>query len=291
MITAARQEQQLGGIAVEAAAPGVSWASVVAGAFIIAGVALILMALGTGFGLASVSLEPQTGMTAGKIAVATGVWLIVVQWLSSAIGGYVAGRLRTRWSSLHVDESYFRDVAHGILAWSVAAVVIAALVVWAASSIAGGAVRGATTVGAAATEGAAQGSARNPAAPSGYLVDTLFRPDHPDANANSQDVRAETTRILAADLRSGDVPAGDKSYLASLVAARTGLSQPDAQKRVDDVVAKAQAAEQKLRAEAEAARRAARNLAFFAGFSMLVGAFMAGVAAKIGGHRRDEMIV
>jgi hypothetical protein len=127
------------------------------------------------------------------------------------------------------------------------------------------------------------------AGPSGYLVDSLFRQQHPDANANPQAVRGEAVRILASGLRNGDVPAADKTYLAQLVAARTGLSQDDAQKRVDDVVAKAKQEEQKVREAADAARKATRNLAFFMAFSMLIGAFIAGVSAKVGGNHRDAL--
>jgi hypothetical protein len=166
----------------------------------------------------------------------------------------------------------------------------------AASSVVGGTARGALSLAAATGQGVAQGAARNPsrnanpAAPSGYIVDALFRTDHPDASANLQDVRGETTRILANDLPSGDVPAADRTYLAQLVAARTGLSPADAQNRVDATIAKAQEANQKAHRAAEAARKAARNLAFFTAFSMLIGAFIAGVAAKIGGHHRDDFI-
>ena len=82
-------------------------------------------------------------------------------------------------------------------------------------------------------------AAWNPNMPSGYLVDTLFRKSTPDANASAQDTRGEATRILASGLKNGDVSQADRTYLAQLVAARTGLSQDDAQKRVDAVVTQA----------------------------------------------------
>ena len=118
----------------------------------------------------------------------------------------------------------------------------------------------------------------------------MFRSDHPDANASPQEVHAEATRIIASGLQSGDVPAADKTYLAQLVAARTGISQADAQKRVDDVIAKAKDAELKARQAADTARKVAATAAFFTAFSMLVGAFIAAVAATIAGHRRDELL-
>jgi len=288
--------------AVDGAASAVSWGAIVGGAVVIAAVALILLALGAGFGLSSVSPWPSVGASAKTFAVMTGIWLIVVQWLSAGTGGYVAGRLRSRWTGLHTEEVTFRDTAHGIVAWAVAAIVTAAFLTSAVSAIVGGAAQEATTLAAGAAQGASQGAvaqgaspgassgAGSIASPSGYIVDTLFRSDHPDANANPQVARAEATRILANGLRTGDVPAGDKTYLAQLVAARTGISQDDAQKRVNDVIAKAKEADQKVREAADTARKAGRNMAFFIAFSMLVGAFVAGVAAKIGGNHRDSLV-
>jgi hypothetical protein len=208
--------------------------------------------------------------------VMSAIWLVIVQWLSSALGGYVAGRLRTIWTGLHTDESYFRDTAHGVLAWAVAAVVGAAVLAGAASVLVGNAALGTTA-------GVAQGAVQNGAlsGPSGYFVDTLYRSDRSDAAG--PDPRPEAARILAAGLRPGsDVSAADRAYLARQVAARTGISQEEAQKRVDETIANARQA-------ADAARKATRNFALFTGFAMLVGAFIAGVAAKIGGHHRDDV--
>lgn len=275
----------------EAAASAVSWGAIIGGAFVIAAVAVILIALGAGFGLASVSPWPNAGVSATTFGVMTAIWLIVVQWISSGLGGYVAGRLRTKWTGVHSDEVHFRDTAHGVLAWAVAAVLSAAVLASGITSLIGGVGRSATTVAASAAQGAAQGGAssasQNGFDPSGYLVDTLFRRDHPDASGNIQDARSEATRILVSGLRNGDVPAADKTYLAQLVAARTGLSQEDAQKRVDEVVAKAKDAETKARQAADAARKATAYLSLFTGFSMLIGAFIAAAAAALGGRQRD----
>jgi hypothetical protein len=267
----------------------VSWRAILGGAFLIAAVAFILLALGAGFGFSTVSPWQSAGEAARKFAVVGAIWLIVAQWVSAGIGGYVAGRLRPRWSEPYVDESYFRDTAHGVLAWAVAAVITVIFLSSAVSSIVGGAAQGAVTLGAAGIQGAAQRAAQNanPVGPSDYLVDTLFRKERPDADASG----AQAIRILANGLTAGEVPAADKTYLAQLVTARTGISQDEAQKRVDDVIAKAQQAAEKTREAAEAARKAARNLAFFTAFSMLIGAFIAGVAAKIGGHHRDDFAV
>jgi hypothetical protein len=256
-----------------------SWGAIVAGAFVIAAIGLVLIALGTGFSLSTVSPWPYAGVSATTFGVITIIWLVVIQWVSSGIGGYVAGRLRTAWTGLHTDEVYFRDTAHGVLAWAVAAVVSAAVLAGAASVLTGSA--------ATMASGAAEGAARNNAAtsPSPYIVDTLFRTDRTDASAAGQDPRPQATRILATGLRpGGEVSATDRTYLAHLVAARTGISQEEAQKRVDDAITNARQA-------ADTARKAARNLALVTAFSMLIGAFIAGVAAKIGGHHRDDLVV
>ncbi|MBV9373629.1 MAG: hypothetical protein JO320_00955 [Alphaproteobacteria bacterium] len=265
-----------------------SWPAIIAGAFAIAAVALILLALGSGLGFASISPWYNSGPSATTFGVGAAIWLIVVQWISAALGGYLTGRLRTKWVGVHTDEVYFRDTAHGFLAWAVAAVIMAAALSSIVSSVAGSVARGAGSVASAAAQGAGTAAAQSGADPTGYLIDTLFRSDHADANATQQEIRTEATRIIASGLRDGDVPAADKTYLAQLVAARTGISQADAEKRVNDVIAKAKDAEVKARQAAETARKVAATAAFFTAFSMLVGAFIAAVAATIAGHRRDE---
>ncbi len=278
----------------ESPVSAISWAAIIAGAFAIAAISLILLALGAGFGFASVSPWSNSGASATTFGVAAAVWLIVVQWLSAAFGGYLTGRLRTKWVSVPSDEVYFRDTAHGFLAWAVAAVITAAVLGSALSSVIGAAAR----VAGPATAAAGPSAAAAAAAPSGssaldptaYLVNELFRTDHPDVNGNPQPARAEANPIIARGLGTGDVPAADRAYLTELVAARTGLSQPDAAKRVDDVVAQTKADNVKARQTADKARKAASYLAFFTAFSMVVGAFIAAVAATVAGHRRDEVL-
>jgi hypothetical protein len=214
----------------------------------------------------------------------TAIWLVIVQWLSSALGGYLTGRLRTKWVGVHTHEVFFRDTAHGLLAWAVAAVLGTAVLASAMSSILSSGTHVAATVasGAEATSEAVQ---QNFLA---YYVDSLFRSDHPNANGSDEDVRAETTRILAEGIKAGDFPSGDKAYLAQLVAARTGLSQADAEKRVADVIEKVKAAEAKVRQTADAARKAGAYLSIYIAVTMLIGAFIAAAAAALGGRHRDE---
>jgi hypothetical protein len=283
-----------GSVPAESPVSAISWAAIVGGAFAIAAIGLILLALGAGLGFASVSPWSNSGPSATTFTVAAAIWLIVVQWLSAAFGGYLTGRLRTKWVSVPSDEIYFRDTAHGFLAWAVAAVITMAMLASATSSLIGGTAR---VVGTAAAS-AAQGTTTNAVAPSAspaldptaYLVNQLFRSDHPDANGNFQS-RFEATPIIDRGLSEGSIPAPDKAYLTQLVAARTGLSRPDAAKRVDDVDGQVKAAWVKAHQAADQARKAASYLSFFTAFSMLVGAFIAAVAATIAGHRRDEMLV
>ena len=226
--------------AAESAVSAVSWAAIIAGAFSIAALGLIMLALGWGLGLSSVSPWSNSGLSATTFGVYAAVWLIVVQWVSAAFGGYLTGRLRTKWVGVHTDEVYFRDTAHGFLAWAVAAVIMAAALSSAVSSAVGNAARATGSVASAAEDGIGAAAARSGGTdPMSYLVDTLFRSDHTDANANPQERRAEASRIILSGLRGGEVPASDKTYLAQLVSARTGITQADAEKRVDEVIAKA----------------------------------------------------
>lgn len=268
----------------ESPVSAISWAAIIGGAFAIAAISLILLALGAGLGFASVSPWSNTGASATTFTVAAAIWLLVVQWLSAAFGGYLTGRLRTKWVSVHSDEVYFRDTAHGFLAWAVAVVVTAAVLASATSSVVGGAAR---AIGSAAGSATQATAALDPTA---YFVSQLFRSDHPDLSGNLPAARAEATPIIAHGLSAGGMPDADKTYLSQLVAARTGLSQPDAAKRVDDVDGQVKAAWLKAHQAADRARKAASYLSFFTAFSMIVGAFIAAVAATVAGHRRDELL-
>jgi hypothetical protein len=265
------------GHTVEASTSGIAWPPILGGAFAAAATSVILLALGSGFGLASVSPWPNSGASATGFTLMMAIWLIIAQWVSSGLGGYLTGRLRTKWVGVHTHEVFFRDTAHGFLAWAVAAVVGVAVLSSVASSLVSGVAHQAPTVGLVSADGANQGVLQ--ANPSPSYVDRLFRSDHP--NATNQDVRYEATRILAIGIRNGDLPTADRTYLAQLVAARTGLSQTDAEKRVEEVIVKE-------KADADAARKAGAYLAIFTAVSMLIGAFIAAAAAALGGRHRDE---
>lgn len=179
----------------ESSVSAVSWPAIIAGAMIAIAVTLIMVTLGSGLGSAVSSPWAGQGPSATTFSVMTGIWLIVTQWVASAVGGYLTGRLRTRWVGTHTHEVFFRDTAHGFLTWALATVVVAVLAAFAASSAA----------------------------------------------------------IVAAH--------------AAAVAPATGPVDAST---------------------ADAARKAAASFSIFTALSMLVGAFIACVAAALGGQRRDE---
>ena len=282
----------------ETSSSAVSWPAVIAGAMVAAALSLALLTLGAGIGLVSVSPWSNNNASVTTFGVLAAAWFIAVQLFTSGVGGYLAGRLRTRWARVHTDEVYFRDTAHGLLVWALGAVISAALLTSAASSLASGAAH-AGAAAAQALGNVAAGPASQVAAPvaSGagdstpYYTDMLFRTDHPSADSGAS--QAEVGRILATDALSGDMPAADKTYVAQVVAARTGLSQADAEKRVTDVVEQAKAAREKAveaaRTAADAARKTGVYVALWAFISLLIGAFSASYMATLGGRVRDDL--
>jgi hypothetical protein len=258
----------------EPAISGVSWPAVTAGAVVSCALTLVLLAFGIGLGLSVVSPWSGAGVSATTFKIGTGLYLVVIAMLSSSIGGYIAGRLRTRWTGVHSDEVYFRDTAHGFIAWAFASVLGAVLLASPASSLIGGATSGVTQ---AATSAASQSGPMD-----GY-VDTLLRADTPAAASagNAQDPRGEMTRLFTGSFRNGgELKPADRAYVSKIVAARTGLSQADADKRVNDVVTQ-------VKSDTDAARKATAQLAFWLVASLLIGAFCASLAATEGGGLRD----
>ena len=228
----------------EPSVAGVSWAAVTAGAIVSCALTLVLIAFGTGLGLSVVSPWAGSGISATTFKIGTGLYLVVIAMLSSSIGGYIAGRLRSRWIGVQSDEVYFRDTAHGFVAWALASVLGAVLLASPASSLLGGAASGATQATASAT---------SQMGPMDGYVDTLMRADTPQANANPGDSRGEMVRLFTNSFRNGgDLKPADRDYVSKVVAARTGMSQADADKRVNDVVTQ-------VKADTDAARKATRN--------------------------------
>ncbi|WP_411879127.1 hypothetical protein [Polaromonas sp. YR568] len=299
-------------------ASGTSWGAIFAGAAGAAALSLILLILGLGLGLSSVSPWAQAGISAATFGVSTIVWITFTQLAASGIGGYIAGRLRRKWAGVHTDEVYFRDTAHGFLAWSIATLATAALLAGTIGSILGGGVQaGASIAGGAASTAAvaaatgAGGAAATASDPgSAYAVDSLFRrdlsaaqaagtatmnpvtPDMSAAQSSPAAPTAEVGRIFANGLRSdAALPPEDVKYVGQLVAQRTGLSQPDAEKRVADtfnkVQAKAREVQVKAKEAADQARKTSAYAALWLFISLLLGAFVASLFATFGGRHRD----
>ncbi len=293
-------------------ASGVSWGAIFAGAAGAAALSLILLILGTGLGLSSVSPWAGQGSSVMTFGVSTIVWLTLTQLAASGMGGYLAGRLRTKWAAVHTDEVYFRDTAHGFLAWAMATLVTASLLTsvigsilgagaQAGASVAGGAVS--TTATGAVAAGVAAAKSESSSSDSdmgvGYFVDSLFRKDASTATASATGTTesssmapgAEVARIFANDLRTGSLSPEDTRYVGQVVAQRTGIPQADAEKRVTDTFTKVQTklkdAEVAARDAADKARKASAGAALWLFVSLLIGAFVASLAATYGGRRRD----
>ncbi|MBB4200021.1 hypothetical protein GGD83_003848 [Rhodoblastus sphagnicola] len=285
----------------EAPASAISWSAVIAGAIVAAALSLILLLMGSGLGLTMVSPWSNAGVGATTFAVSTAIWLIVVQWLSSALGGYLTGRLRTGWPGVHKDEVFFRDTAHGLVMWALATVLFAGVLSSSVSAIIAGGAGAATSLATGAAQGAllsAKDRATNAAGlPTEYFVDLMFRtptapPFASSAIAAIQNVTEpppEASRILVVSFASGSVSAADRSYLAQLVSARTGLAADDAQQRVDNVIAQIDQTKAKAKETADKARKVGITTSLLMVLSLIIGAFVASAAAALGGHRRDDV--
>jgi hypothetical protein len=267
-------------------ASGVSWGAVFAGAAAAAALSFILLILGMGLGLSSVSPYQYNSTPLGAASIA---WIAFMQLAASGIGGYMAGRLRVKWASVHTDEVHFRDTAHGLLAWSVATLVTVAVLAGGARA----ALSGAIDTGAAAAPVLAAGAPAMASAGSRantYYADMVLRSSTGDSATDAQ--RSEINRILLANLATGKIGADDRNYLAQLVAQRSGLAPADAQQRVDLIYAQAvQAANEakaKATAAAEEARKTAAHSALWMFVALLLGAFVAALCATLGGRNRDH---
>jgi len=267
---------------------GVSWAAIFAGAASAAALSLILVVLGAGLGFAATSPWANEGASAKALGISTIIWLLLTQILASGFGGYIAGRLRVKWANLHGDEVYFRDTAHGFLAWAVATLVTAMLVLGTAGSLASAGAQVGAAAGAATATAAASNDSNSD--PMGYFVDTLFRSEGP-APVSDDAANAVASRILArAVVQGGNLVPEDRVYLAQLVAQRTRLTLPEAEARVDQVFAQVQQAKLEAKQAADTAAKVAAWTALWTFIALLCGAFFASLAALYGGRRRDRVI-
>ena len=303
--------------------PAVSWGAIIAGALSAAALSFVLLSIGAAFGLSVSSPWDLTGRDAGETAAAIGIgtaiFLIVVHALASGVGGYLAGRLRSKLIGLRGDETYFRDTAHGLVVWAVSALTTILMI----AVLAFAAARGTAAVGAATLNAA--GEAAGSAAPAlmnevdqgdlRYFIDSLFRPTAgtpattgtegqaptgttsapmtmpaPRAEGDVRMEREEIGRIVRVAL-DGEISAEDRTYVAEIVARETGMPQAEAEQRVDQMIERAKAAKtealETAKQAADAARQAGMYTALWAAVAMLAGAFAASLAATWGGKARD----
>ncbi|WP_316551262.1 hypothetical protein [Klebsiella michiganensis] len=296
-------------------ASAVSWGAIFAGAAAAASLALMLLMLGAGLGLTSISPWENQGLAAGTVGIAAIAWLTFTQIVASGMGGYLAGRLRTKWVDTHTNEIYFRDTAHGFLTWAVALLVSAVLLTTTISSHIGGSAKviGSVAGGATATavNNAGEGSSMLSKSSMEYFTRSLFRASGStpagNSNASGNDVMAmnqpappkaespaqlaEVTGIFANSIYSGALPKDDLTYVAQLVSQNTGISQQEAEQRVQAVYDKAQAnlkeAKDKAQQAADAARKTTSYVTLWSFISLLIGAFVASLCATYGGRQRD----
>lgn len=243
-------------------------------------------------------------MSAATFGVSTILWLSFTQLTASGMGGYLAGRLRTRWTSVQRDEVYFRDTAHGFLAWAIASLATAALLSSVIASIVGtgtqmsASIAGASTDAANITAQAAPNIPANSAAVASgaiYFVDTLFRQSPGDTKTTTNDLPASPTAevlgIFANNAANAQLPDDDLRYLGQVVAARTGLTEKEATQRVlvtyERMQEQARMVATSVKEAADATRKATSYAALWLFISLLAEAFVASFAATLGGRQRD----
>jgi len=301
-------------------ASGVSWGAVLAGAAGAAGLSLILVILGTGLGLSAISPWGQEGASGTTMSVSAIGWITLMSLLASGMGGYLAGRLRTKWVGIHTDEVFFRDTAHGFLAWAVATLATAALL----SSVIGAVVSGGVKAGASVISGAAstatiaataagsqaEGQQTGGEDPLDYFIDTLFRSDSLEARNTAASPEAGITQTPAPALVNDSanqevvrifvnalafeetLPTDDLRYVSQLVAQRTDLSPQEAEQRVSETYMRITTRLNEMKADAQEmadkARKASAYTSLWFFISLLIGAFVASVAAIFGGRQRDR---
>jgi len=225
------------------------------------------MAFASAIGLMIVSPSPTWRDTSVWLAILSGVWIIVVTAGAYALGGYLAGRVRSTWRA-STDEVEFRDGAHGLLVWALGVVLSVALL-WA------------TTAAYTAANNATQPPRESAGAPSflAYELDRLFRSERRTEPAPAE-VRAEASRLLMKGLGRQEMPSDDRAHLNRMVAGSSGLAAPEAERRVIQVLTEA-------RNSASQARRSAVILGFSTAAALAAAAAAAWFAAGEGGKHRD----
>lgn len=271
---------------------GVSWGAILAGASSAASLSFLLLLLGFGLGLSAVSPWANSGASLAVIGISSILWVSFTQIAASGLGGYIAGRLRTRWDGVHNDEVYFRDTAHGLVTWSISTMLAATLFASTLSSVFSTGVSAGAQVGGGAIEAVASGAA---SVGDSYFSDALLRKASNNSQLDSVDpeVRSELSTILMRSLAEGELRDDDSQYISNLVSRYTGISPTEASNRVSQIYQRAQQAAAEVEAAAkeaaDTARKTAAVTALWMVVALLCGAFTAALSATWGGHRRDAL--
>jgi MFS family permease len=258
---------------VDTAAPYVEWTPVIAGALAASALSFVLFTFGSPLGIALASSSLSWRDASVGLAFLSGLYIMLVTFASFGFGGYIAGRLRSRWAaSADTDEVEFRDGVHGLLVWALAVALGALLASAAAATVA------ATSAPAASIPNTTAGEAMI-----AYELDRFFRsPQVPQSAAETSYSRAEVARIAlraAARRHRHDLPE-DRAQLLRIISSRTGVTGPEAEARVTDFV-------QRSTRSVRRARRSAVVIGFMTAAGLLVGAAVAWFAAAGGGSHRD----
>jgi hypothetical protein len=273
----------------------VSWAAIFAGAVSAAAMTLIMLILGFGLGFSVISPWQNEGVSMEAFGWSTIIWLTVTQLVAAGLGGYIAGRLRTRWTDINIDEIYFRDTAHGLISWAVATLLVALLILSSVGAVISGTAKAGASVAQGATSAvpAISEAASNS---SDYFTDVLLRtePGAEIAERADGNVRDELSNIVVQALRDGELNEDDKQYVVGLVANYTELDEAAAEQRVDNVIERAEQAaadaEQTARETADAALDSATFASLWLFVALLIGAYIASFMATVGGRQRDSVI-
>lgn len=266
----------------------VDWAAIIAGAVLASAISILMFTFGTAIGLSMLSPWEGEGASATAYFITLALWTLWVVVSSFMAGGYIAGRMRRRIGDGTEHEVEVRDGAHGLLVWALGLVLASLLLAAGISGAAGVVAKGA---------GAAAGVAARDADVNDYTIDALLRPTAASgsvsltsadsstpvnmAGATVREDRQEIARLLTFGKKNGALTPDNKTYLAQRVAARTGMTQSEAQARVDQVLTEA-------KQKADAARKSGIVIGFLTAAALAVAAAAAAFAANLGGRHRDR---
>lgn len=249
--------------------PPLDWPAAFAGAVIAAGISATLLAFGSAIGLSVVSSAPTWRDTSPWLWMISGLFLLLTALASFGFGGYVAGRLRHRLGLSDNSETHFRDGIHGLMTWGLAIVFTAVLTAITATAIARP---------DAAADASQSVVGENLIASE---LDNLFRSDRRIDATDQSYRRSEAARILLKSSGHDGIAADDQDYLTAMVSSTAGISAPEANDRVQRVIAQSKDAVHR-------ARQATVLEAFMIAAALLLGAAAAWMSSVEGGLDREK---